>query len=183
MPHCPLISNSYKERGNLTKKLNSNRALIFWFEYRKKGSFGLKITSFPKGPTISLSVENFYTFMNINFLGNGSKWSRPILTFDESFNRKPHLRIFRFIFSQVFWIKSKKKQSEAFFDHVIAFFEVNSEIHFRVYQLKTLTQSTVKKKKEIHSQLIEIGPRITFSLIRIWGNDFQRNLFFDSSFS
>jgi ribosome biogenesis protein BRX1 len=47
----------------------------------------------PSGPSVRFHVTNLHTMDELRLTGNCMKGSRPILTFDESFDRVPHLKV------------------------------------------------------------------------------------------
>lgn len=71
----------------------------------------------------------------LKFTGNTLKGSRPILSFDKSFDEEPHLRLMKDIFSQVFATPNMHPKSKPFIDHVLSFCYVDGRIWFRNYQI------------------------------------------------
>ena len=55
-----------------------------------------------RGPSAKFQVENVHTMAELKMTGNCLKASRPILSFDKSFESEPHLAVVRELFTQVF---------------------------------------------------------------------------------
>jgi ribosome biogenesis protein BRX1 len=62
-----------------------------YLEARKKTDFFLWVMKSPEGPSIKFSVQNIHTMDELKMTGNCLKFSRPLLSFDSSFNSEPHL--------------------------------------------------------------------------------------------
>ena len=62
-----------------------------YLEARKKTDFFLWVMKSPEGPSVKFSVQNIHTMDELKLTGNCLKFSRPLLSFDSSFNSEPHL--------------------------------------------------------------------------------------------
>ena len=100
--------------------------------------------------------------------GNCLLGSRPMLSFDASFDEKPHLQLVRQLFSTIFSIPKGHPGSKPFHDHVMSFTYVQEKVVVRHYQV--LPPLHDKKREE--ESLVEIGPRLTLVPIRIFGSPF-----------
>jgi ribosome biogenesis protein BRX1 len=49
----------------------------------------------PEGPSIKFSVQNIHTADELKMTGNCLKYSRPLLSFDSSFNAEPYLQLMK----------------------------------------------------------------------------------------
>ena len=94
LPHC-------KKENKIERKIakDSLNDLCFqrscnnclFLEARKKRDFFLWVIKSPEGPSIKFSVQNIHTMDELKLTGNCLKFSRPLLSFDNSFNSEPHL--------------------------------------------------------------------------------------------
>lgn len=108
--------------------------------------------------------------------GNCLLGSRPMLSFDASFEEKPHLRLVRDLFSSIFSTPKGHPGSKPFHDHVMSFSFVKGKVVVRHYQV--LPPLHDKKKEE--DSLVEIGPRLTLVPIRIFGGMFGGETLFSN---
>ncbi len=67
--------------------------------------------------------------------GNCLKGARPIMSFDKSFDEKPHLKLLKEMILQVFGSPRNHPRSKPFVDHVFSWFVVDSRVWFRNYQV------------------------------------------------
>lgn len=146
---------------------------IFFFEARKRQDLYLWITKPPNGPTLKFYVQNMHTLDELNFIGNCLKGSRPVLSFDESFNHSPHNRLVKEMLVQTFGVPPQARKSKPFVDHVMNFCIVDNKIWISNYQINE-TQAS-KEDKSVNSDdisLVEIGPRLVLTLITILEGSF-----------
>lgn len=146
---------------------------IFFFEARKRQDLYLWITKPPNGPTLKFYVQNMHTLDELNFIGNCLKGSRPVLSFDESFNHTPHNRLVKEMLVQTFGVPPQARKSKPFVDHVMNFCIVDNKIWISNYQINE-TQAS-KEDKSVNSEdisLVEIGPRLVLTLITILEGSF-----------
>jgi ribosome biogenesis protein BRX1 len=124
----------------------------------------------------------------LHFTGNCLKGSRPILSFDASFDTQPHLRVIKEIFLHTFGVPKGARKSKPFVDHVMGFTVCEGKIWIRCYQINE-TEVTKQKKAEAGEgmdidnsekpkkgdtsiSLIEIGPRFVLTPIVILESSF-----------
>jgi ribosome biogenesis protein BRX1 len=121
-----------------------------------------------------------HTMEELHFTGNCLKGSRPILSFDASFDKEPHLRVIKELFSSIFGVPKGARKSKPFIDHVMGFTLADGKIWIRCYQISE-TESTKEnaadgevemedansktKLKETSLSLIEVGPRFVLTPI------------------
>ena len=128
----------------------------------------------------------------LNFTGNCLKGSRPILSFDASFDTAPHLRLIKELLLHVFGVPKRSRKTKPFIDHVMGFTIADGKIWVRCYQVNesepekgkasenqtvTSDQDAVKSSKKQTSKqtninLIEIGPRFVLTPIVILQSSF-----------
>jgi hypothetical protein len=61
--------------------------------------------------------------------------SRPVLSFDASFDEQPHLQLLKEVLGQVFGTPSRHHKAKPFFDHVFSFSVADGCIWMRNYQV------------------------------------------------
>lgn len=90
--NLPII-NEIAEMKNCTKCL--------FFESRKRQDLYLWASNVEKGPSVKFLVHNIHTMGELKLSGNCLRGSRPILSFDETFDKKPYLQLVKELFVQV----------------------------------------------------------------------------------
>lgn len=134
------------------------------------------------------------------FSGNCLKGSRPILSFDKTFDTEPHLQVIKQLFLQIMGVPPLQKRSKPFIDHVLSFSVADGRIFLRVYQVQE-TEPTKKdsaegeeaaeeskkrkskqadKGKELDISLLEIGPRCVLQPIIIQEGSFGGALLYEN---
>jgi ribosome biogenesis protein BRX1 len=127
----------------------------------------------------------------LHFPGNCLRGSRPILSFDATFNTQPHLLVIKELLTHIFGVPSGARKSKPFIDHVMGFTLADGKIWIRVFQInetelsKTDTATTdpetdapTKGKKikpsraETKISLTEIGPRFVLTPIVVLESSF-----------
>ncbi len=68
---------------------------FLFFETRKKRDLYLWLGRANSGPTIKFRIENIHTSEELKMTGNCLKNSRPILSFDASFDTQTHLKLIK----------------------------------------------------------------------------------------
>ena len=68
---------------------------IMFFEARKGKDLYIWLSKPPNGPTVKMHCQNVHTMEELNFTGNCLKGSRPVLSFDASFEKQAHLRVLK----------------------------------------------------------------------------------------
>ncbi|KAJ1871290.1 Ribosome biogenesis protein brx1 [Coemansia sp. RSA 486] len=146
---------------------------VFYFETRKHTDLYMWISRAPSGPSVKFQVQNLHTMDELKMTGNCLKGSRPILSFDASFDSEPHLQLLKEIFTQTFGVPKGARKSKPFFDHVFTFSVVDGRIWFRNYQIAEKDSTTGgDMSKDDKPTLIEIGPRFVLNPIRIFEGSF-----------
>lgn len=74
---------------------------IMYFEARKHMDLYLWMSKAPNGPSLKFHVQNLHTMDELNFTGNALKGSRPILSFDASFDASPEYQLVKELFIHV----------------------------------------------------------------------------------
>merc|ERR1712228_703165 len=103
----------------------------------------------------------------LRLTGNCLKGSRPILSFDESFDRIPHLKLIKTLFGYVFGTPRGHPKSKPFIDRVMGFYYADQKIWVRNYQIVEERQSVLDEESgmatpissKATTSLVEIGPR------------------------
>ncbi|KAJ3080646.1 hypothetical protein HDU99_007824 [Rhizoclosmatium hyalinum] len=125
------------------------------------------------------SIHIVHTMDELRMTGNHLKGSRPILSFDQSFDNPetPHLQLLKEMFSQTFGTPRSSRKIKPFIDHVLMFSVVGDVVYFRNYQI---VEKTVEKQKEPETSLVEVGPRFTLSIIRIFSGSFMGSTLYEN---
>ena len=174
-----LIPNSKKEckieRDIASEELNNicymhSCKYCIYFEHRKRELVMWMFKS-PNGPLAKFSVTNIHALNEIKLIGNCIKYSRPLLSFDQSFEESEHLKLLKELFTQCFNSPRGHPKTRPFYDHQICFFNIDDQIFIRVYQiLNEIKEKFTNQDQESKMQLLEIGPRFSLKLIRIFSD-------------
>lgn len=131
----------------------------------------------------------------LHFTGNCLKGSRPILSFDASFDKEPHLRVLKEIFLHIFGVPKGARKSKPFVDHVMGFTLADGKIWIRNYQINETEQSKLKtgdedasaaksksksSAKDTEVSLVEIGPRFVLTPIVIQEGSFGGPIIYEN---
>jgi len=129
----------------------------------------------------------------LHFPGNCLKGSRPILSFDATFNTQPHLLVIKELLTHIFGVPKGARKTKPFVDHVMGFTLADGKIWIRCFQLNEIEMSksdqskaangdmegeVVKSKTlkvgrgETKISLTEIGPRFVLTPIVILESSF-----------
>ena len=174
-----LIPNSKKEckieRDIASEELNNicymhSCKFCIYFEHRKR-ELVMWIFRSPNGPLAKFSVMNIHALNEIKLIGNCIKYSRPLLSFDKSFEDEEHMKLLKEMFIQCFNSPRGHPKTRPFYDHQICFYNINNQIFIRVYQiLNEIKEKFTNQDQESKMQLLEIGPRFSLKLIRIFAD-------------
>lgn len=132
-----------------------------YFEAKKKQDLYMWMANSPEGPSAKFLVENIHTMEELKMTGNCLKGSRPLLSFDKSFDEQPHFALLKELFIQVFSTPNHHPRSQPFIDHVFTFSIGDNRIWFRNFQIL-----------QENGELAEIGPRMVLNPIRIFKGSF-----------
>jgi ribosome biogenesis protein BRX1 len=147
--------------NEIAEMKNCNKCLLFEGRRSRKDLY-LWAANVARGPSAKFLVENVHTMGELKLTGNCLKSSRPLLSFDKSFDAEPHWQVVRELFTQIFSVPNHHPRSQPFFDHVFTFSVVDDKVWFRNFQIVAEDGS-----------LAEIGPRFVLNPIKV----------FDASFS
>jgi ribosome biogenesis protein BRX1 len=174
-----LIPNSKKEckieRDIASEELNNicymhSCKFCIYFEHRKR-ELVMWLFKSPGGPLAKFAVTNIHALNEIKLMGNCIKYSRPLLSFDKSFDEQEHLKLLKEMFIQTFNSPKGHPKTRPFYDHQISFYNINNQIFIRVYQiLNEIKEKFTNSDQEDKIQLLEIGPRFSLNLIRIFSD-------------
>ncbi|KAM7368886.1 hypothetical protein PAMP_013190 [Pampus punctatissimus] len=148
---------------------NCNKCLFF--EAKKKQDLYMWISNTPHGPSAKFLVQNIHTLAELKMTGNCLKGSRPLLSFDPTFDKEPHYALLKELFIQTFSTPRYHPKSQPFVDHVITFTIADNRIWFRNYQII-----------EEDASLVEIGPRFVLNLIKIFQGSFGGPTLFENPY-
>ena len=149
-----------------------------FFEARKGKDLYIWLSKPPNGPTVKMHCQNIHTMEELNFTGNCLKGSRPILSFDASFDKQAHLRVLKELLTHTFGVPQSSRKVKPFVDHVMGFTMVEDKIWIRCYQISETEGSKAKNAEqqvdeqvaagvrgETNLSLVEIGPRFVLTPI------------------
>ncbi|CEP01731.1 hypothetical protein PBRA_008673 [Plasmodiophora brassicae] len=174
LPHSKKDSK-YDDKGNLAgvnevcDMKNCNSCLFF--EARRSTDLYLWVSKTPHGPSAKFLVQNIHTMEELKLTGNCLKGSRPVLSFDASFDAQPHLALLKQMFVQVFGSPRGHPNTKPFVDHVFAFYHLDGRIWFRNYQVVYAGKGAATTAPD--PTLVEIGPRFCLQPIKIFAGSFQ----------
>lgn len=134
-----------------------------YFENRKGKLLLLWASNINGGPSVKFLVTGVHTMADIKLIGNCLKGSRPVLSFDQHFDKIPHLKLIKEIFVQIFNVPYKHPKSQPFVDHVVTFSYLDGHIWFRNYQILDHSEMT----------MAEIGPRMVLMPMIILSSSFH----------
>jgi len=135
---------------------------VAYLEMKKKQDLYLWLSNVTKGPSAKFLVENVHTMSELKMTGNSLKASRPVLSFDASFDAQPHYALIKELLVQTFGTPRNHPKSQPFIDHIIAFHIADNRIWFRNFQIV-----------EEDASLVEIGPRFVLNPIKIFAGSFS----------
>lgn len=148
---------------------------VFYFEARKHTDLYLWISKAPNGPTAKFHLQNLHTMEELNFTGNCLKGSRPVLSFDSTFDETPHNKLIKEMLIHTMGVPPKARKSKPFIDHVLTFSIVDDKVWCRNYQISESSSTTDEIKQadgQTELSLVEIGPRFVMTLITILEGSF-----------
>ncbi|EPE27095.1 Class II aaRS ABD-like protein [Glarea lozoyensis ATCC 20868] len=176
--------------NELAELYNCNN--VFFFEARKGKDLYLWMSKAPNGPTVKMHMQNLHTMEELHFTGNCLKGSRPILSFDASFDKEPHLRVLKELFLHIFGVPKGARKAKPFVDHVMGFTLADGKIWIRNYQINETepSKSTAavdgepkpkqKHGRETEISLVEIGPRFVLTPIVIQEGSFGGPIIYEN---
>ncbi|KAI9748242.1 MAG: Ribosome biogenesis protein brx1, partial [Candelina submexicana] len=177
--------------NELAELYNCNN--VFFFEARKGKDLYLWMSKAPNGPTVKMHMQNLHTMEELHFTGNCLKGSRPILSFDASFDKAPYLLVIKELLLHIFGVPKGARKTKPFVDHVMGFTLADGKIWIRCYQINETEPSKLKapdtdegemavdgegKKgrgkggKDTDISLVEIGPRFVLTPIVVLEGSF-----------
>ncbi|KAL9038130.1 MAG: hypothetical protein Q9180_003319 [Flavoplaca navasiana] len=162
---------------------------VMFFEARKGKDLYIWMSKAPNGPTVKFHMQNLHTTSELHFPGNCLRGSRPILSFDATFNSAPHLILIKELLTHIFGVPKGARKTKPFVDHVMGFTLADGKIWIRCFEIRETavsksearTQPTEVTEKEVVAigekgetkiNLIEIGPRFLLTPIVILESSF-----------
>ncbi|GMM35054.1 ribosome biogenesis protein [Saccharomycopsis crataegensis] len=160
------------ELNEVAELYNCNN--IAYFETKKHQDLYLWLTKSPNGPSLKFFVQNMSTLDELNFTGNCLKGSRPVLSFDKSFDENIAMQLTKEILIHTFGVPPTSRKIKPFIDHVMTFSIVDGKIWIRNYQINEQVVGSDLKNDDLDEklsndeiQLVEIGPRAVLTPIVI----------------
>jgi len=196
---------------------------VLYFEARKAEDLYLWASKTPNGPSVKFYVQNIHTMDELKMTGNCLKGSRPVLSFDSSFDtpdQDPHWAVVRELFTHIFSVPRGARRSKPFVDRIMSFSVLDGKVWIRNFQIvenhdptavaddapdrkaevdeqekqlvtaRGATGADDKKKKKQRKalnkhgrpdpKLVEIGPRMVLTPIKIFEGSFGGATLFDN---
>lgn len=136
-----------------------------------------------------LTLSIVHTTSELHFPGNCLRGSRPILSFDATFDSAPHLILIKELLTHVFGVPKGARKTKPFVDHVMGFTLADGKIWIRCFEIRETAVSkaesrtqpaeemdkqivAVGEKGETKINLVEIGPRFLLTPIVILESSF-----------
>lgn len=137
----------------------------------------------------------------LHFTGNCLKGSRPVLSFDATFESQPHLKLIKELLTQTFGVPKSARKAKPFVDHVMAFTVAGGKVWIRCYQINEteagkqsgvpelnggpVEEEAVPVKKsskggDTKLSLVEIGPRFVLTPIVIQESSFGGPIIYEN---
>ena len=110
-----------------------NNFIYFESRSHKDSDLYMWLSKSPSGPAFKFSVTNIHTMDELKLSGNCLKYSRPMLSFDASFESMPHLKLAKELLSHIFNTPKNHPKSKPFIDHVMSFNYFDGRIWIRNY--------------------------------------------------
>ena len=170
---------------------------VLFFEARKGRDLYVWMSKAPNGPTIKFHLHNLHTMEELHFTGNCLKGSRPILSFDATFDSQPYLQVIKELLLHVFGVPKTSRKIKPFVDHVMSFTIADGRVWIRCYQIDETEAKDVNgttsdelsnkenvghaaKGKSTDVSLVEIGPRFVLTPIVILESSFGGPVIFEN---
>lgn len=150
---------------------------IMYFEARKHMDLYMWLSKAPNGPTAKFFVQNLHTMDELNFTGNCLRGSRPIVSFDKSFDNSSHFQLVKEMLVHTFGVPPRARKSKPFVDHVLSFSIADDKIWARNYQI---SEEATSSDDSTELSLVEIGPRFVLTLISIFEGSFGGALLYEN---
>ncbi|KAG8526172.1 uncharacterized protein KY384_000165 [Bacidia gigantensis] len=182
--------------NELAELYNCNN--IIFFEARKGKDLYVWVSKAPNGPTVKMHMQNLHTMSELHFPGNCLKGSRPVLSFDATFDSQPYLLVIKELLTHTFAVPQGARKTKPFIDHVMSFTIADGKIWIRCFEIKETAVSKGEKGSETENgingaasgnaiegpaakskgdgsskiSLVEIGPRFVLTPIVILESSF-----------
>jgi ribosome biogenesis protein BRX1 len=80
------------------------------------------------GPSVKFHITNIHTMDELKMTGNCMRGSRPVLSFDKSFDAVDHLRVVKHLLVDVFGTPRGHPRSKPFVDRVMGFYYADGKV-------------------------------------------------------
>ena len=134
------------------------------------------------GPSAKFHLTNVHTMAEMKLMGNCLKYSRAGLVFDRNFDNpeNPQWQVIKELLTQIFAVPRGHPNSKPFVDHIFSFFVQDNSVFFRHYQIVPAVDPENGKPKKGEFTLVEIGPRFTAELMRVFDGSFGGSTLYSS---
>ncbi|KAL9608239.1 MAG: hypothetical protein Q9167_006924 [Letrouitia subvulpina] len=176
---------------------------IVFFEARKGKDLYIWMSKAPNGPTLKFHCQNLHTTSELHFPGNCLRGSRPILSFDATFDSAPHLTLIKELLTHIFGVPKGARKSKPFLDHVMGFAIADGKIWVRCFEIRetavsksearsnsnsndngaqeaTVVMAGDNKGEKTKISLVEIGPRFVLTPIMVQESSFGGPIIYEN---
>ncbi|KAI4161276.1 MAG: hypothetical protein LQ342_005068 [Letrouitia transgressa] len=185
---------------------------ILFFEARKGKDLYIWMSKAPNGPTLKFHCQNqvdrdrektVHTTSELHFPGNCLRGSRPILSFDATFDTAPHLALIKELLRHIFGVPKGARRSKPFIDHVMGFTVADGKVWVRCFEIRetatpksearsqrdnerndseaaTVVIPGDKERGETKISLVEIGPRFVLTPIMVQESSFGGPIIYEN---
>ena len=98
------------------------------YNEEETGNISKKQLMITGGPSVKFHITNIHTMDELKMTGNCMKGSRPILSFDKSFDTIDHLKILKHVLVDVFGTPRGHPKSKPFVDRVMGFYYADGKV-------------------------------------------------------
>ncbi|ORX37807.1 putative ribosomal large subunit assembly and maintenance-related protein [Kockovaella imperatae] len=141
-----------------------------FFEVRRHEDLYLWLCRAPNGPSVKCHVQNIHTMDELKMTGNCLRGSRGICVFDGGWDEDEHWKLLKEMFTHVFSVPRTSRKLKPFIDHILLFSILDNKIWFRNYQI--IEKDPQQPSGPPQTSLVEIGPRLVMTPIRIFEGSF-----------
>lgn len=114
--------------NDIAEMRSCNTVVFMECRKRQDAYLWLGVVGKTRGPSAKFHLTNVHTMDELRLTGNCMKGSRPILTFDESFDRVGHLKLLKELFTDIFGTPRGHPKSKPFVDRVMAFYYADKKV-------------------------------------------------------
>ena len=119
-------------------------------------------------------LTNVHTMDELRLTGNCMKGSRPVLSFDESFQRLGHLKLLKELFVDIFGVPRGHPKSKPFVDRVMAFYYADNKVSIKWLRMSSVWSPWLQQMMSVCQTFgseKNIITRLRWNETLVWRND------------